>query len=85
MIAGRGARFNSDALKHRVCQLKQRKIGMRQKLCFDGLNIAMLHKGLSNMVKTVKDHVAIKTNLNGPLTTLRLRPVLQPTFYHLRA
>jgi hypothetical protein len=27
---------------------------------------AMLHGGLSGMVKTVKDHVATKTSFNGP-------------------
>jgi hypothetical protein len=31
---------------------------------------------MSSMVKAVKDHHATKTYLNGPRTTLRLRPNL---------
>jgi hypothetical protein len=33
--------LNANALKQRVCQLKQRKIGMRLRLCFNGLSVAM--------------------------------------------
>jgi len=42
-IAGRGARFKGDALKQRVHRLKQQKIDVRQRICFDGLdsNVAL--------------------------------------------
>ncbi|MGO8807181.1 MAG: hypothetical protein ACLQO7_11390 [Candidatus Bathyarchaeia archaeon] len=33
--------LNANALKQGVCQSKQRKIGMRQRLCFNGLGVAM--------------------------------------------
>jgi hypothetical protein len=33
--------LSADALKQGACQLKQRKIDKRQKLCFSGLGVAM--------------------------------------------
>ena len=43
-FAGWEARFKCDALKHGASQLNQRKIGKRPRLCFDGLDSAMLQR-----------------------------------------
>jgi hypothetical protein len=61
-FAGRGARFRRDATKHGTCQLKQRKIDTRQRLCFDGLDMQCCSEEMSGVVKTVKGHEAAKTS-----------------------
>jgi hypothetical protein len=46
---------------------------MRSRLCFDGLDMRCCIEAMSYLVKTVKDHFAIKTYLNGPRNNLGLR------------
>jgi hypothetical protein len=48
-------------LKQGACQLKQRKIDTRQRLGFNGLDMQCCSEAMSGVVKTVKDHEAIKT------------------------
>jgi hypothetical protein len=79
MFAGRGARFNSDALRQRAHRLKQRKIGTRQRICFDGLD--------SNVASRLEQHgqnggrsCGDQDKPQWTATTIRLRPDLLITF-----
>jgi len=60
-----------------VYQFKQRKIDARSRLCLDGLDIAMLHRGGELRGQNGERPCGGKRNrLNGPRTYLGLRPSL---------
>jgi hypothetical protein len=47
LVVGQGASFRCNASRQRANQFSQQKIGKRQKLCLDGLNMHSVELNLS--------------------------------------